>query len=522
MPGFFNPFPFANHPHWVVTDLTLPPGAWAPRNTAWSDVLVSHLPPTGGAAAACSASAAGQDAAYQDQLDAINLVQDAYLDQLSSYATTKVPFGVWQQQPGCNFSGEQKVSDFTGSSRPHWMDYSNADDNVPLPSPDAPVYMQSPGASVFKMICINCHGPNADSNGRLAQNLATMSGGLALVADFRDGIFGPVSAASSDTENNRSAVFGVLPSGAGPNWTGASVDDRAARYMAWMGLGGTVVRIPLAILELVAVTKVLDQHRTLDAGQLSANMLSQAKALCISLLAPDEFATQLAPAAGGAYFDGTPGHGYLDARRTKFNTTLIASNGDGEMWLRLCTVDNPPPIHVLSLDTSGGRGNFLVQSNIVKEGLLQIDNYAPGALMDPSLWPTDSPTPIGNDRGGVDADGLQPHLCAPASNQDRTPSYLETCNKWPWCVDIASGTKSQQAWVTQNNFPVCPQKILAVSQACKTQSMLPAGATCYGNVAASKWAVRGAVNAGMSVFTYVRSIEGTGPDPDYNQCGLLK
>ena len=28
------------------------------------------------------------------------------------------------------------------------------------------------------MICINCHGPNADAKGRMAQNLATMTGGL--------------------------------------------------------------------------------------------------------------------------------------------------------------------------------------------------------------------------------------------------------------------------------------------------------------------------------------------------------
>ena len=42
-----------------------------------------------------------------------------------------------------------------------------------------------------------------------------------------------------------------------------------------------------------------------------------------------------------------------------------------------------------------------------------------------------------------------------------------------------------------------------------------------GNDEANEWAVRGAINAGFSVFLYVESIEGTGPAPDYNQCSLL-
>jgi hypothetical protein len=49
------------------------------------------------------------------------------------------------------------------------------------------------------------------------------------------------------------------------------------------------------------------------------------------------------------------------------------------------------------------------------------------------------------------------------------------------------------------------------------------GATCFGNDAANKWAVRGAINAGMSVFLYVQSLEKeSGPAPDYDQCELLK
>ena len=260
------------------------------------------------------------------------MLQSAALDQVQGFVTTPQPFGLWQQQTGCTFppASAPPVSSFTGTARPHWMERGRRRRR------SAPVYMQAPGASVFKMICINCHGPNADSNGRLAQNLATMTGGNALVADFRDGLFGPVGA--QEAMSNRHAVYGTDALSAdiagpvpqpwlqAPDGTALTDDDRAARYMAWMGLGGTSVNIPIPVLQIVAITKVLDEERTLDPSQLSANMLSQAKALCISLLGPP-------PASPAAYFDPTPGHGYLDAKLTGGSTTtLIPENGDAELW----------------------------------------------------------------------------------------------------------------------------------------------------------------------------------------------
>ncbi len=236
-----------------------------------------------------------------------------------------MPFGLWQTQSGCDFSTVPTAASLTGAQRPHWLD-------VASPPAQAPVYSETPGAAIFKMICINCHGPNADSNGRLAQNLATMTGGLAEVADFRDGLFGPVGAA--ETSSNRHAVFGSLPASAA--WTSVTDDDRAARYMAWMALGGTPVQIPIQILEIVAVTHVLDQQRVLQASSLSANMLSQAKALCLSLLGPGYRDSLYSPS-----FDPRAGHGYLDAPTSHLNDTLIFENGDAELWLRLCSLANP-------------------------------------------------------------------------------------------------------------------------------------------------------------------------------------
>ncbi len=476
-------YPLPNHPHWVSTDLSQNPGPWAPRQSNWPTVLVEqNIPPLGGG---CS-SPAGVVAAYADQVDAVSLLPDATLDQVRGYATTPLPFGLWQQKAGCDFSSAKKVSDFTGAQQPHWMTVTN-------PPPDAPVFQQTPGAAVFKMICINCHGPRADSNGRMAQNLATMTGGNAQVADFRDGLFGPVGASAG--HRNMDAVYSVLPSDASAKWTGVTVDDRAARYMAWMGLGGTAVNIPTQILQLVAVTKVLDQQR-LAAGSLSANMLSQAKSLCLSLLGTS-FVDDL---RGKSVFTPGAGHGYLDPGNS-LDTRLIKVNGDAELWLTLCAQGNPHPLQILQPSPDGSLSLKVAvitdkSDNLVIDGA---NGEAPGSILPASSYPAGQP--VGNAAGGTD------------------PSLVAT-NLWPWCVDERAATSSQAAWISSAGLPICPGSVKAASDAC-LHGQSPATGTCFGNDEANRWAVRGAINAGFSVFLYVQSIENSSPPPDYNQCELL-
>jgi mono/diheme cytochrome c family protein len=488
--------PLPDHPHWVNTDLTSAPPPWEPRQSSWPTVLVDQkIPPAGGA---CQPPTSVQDA-YADQVNAVSLVQDAHLDDVRDFVTKSVPFGLWQNKPACNFSSAHTVKDFTGPQRRHWMDVTN-------PPAGAPVYEQPPGAAVFKMICINCHGPKADSSGRLAQNLATMTGGLAAVADFRNGLFGPPGAAMG--QRNMDAVYGTLPADAGPQWTGALIDDRAARYMAWMGLGGTTVNIPVALLQIVAVTKVLDHQRVIASGGLSANMLSQAKALCRDLLGPNFIEAHF---GGGAFVPGA-GHGYLDKSDPKASA-LIRENYDAELWMRLCTVANPHPVHVLHLGNNGALS--LVAATIENANALAIDGPAggaKGALLPAATYPAGQP--VGNANGGTD-----PTL-VPC-----TADTVDTCNTWPWCVDDtarnATADANQAAWLDANSIPRCPQQVKDASAACLFD-LPPKVGTCFGNDAANRWAVRGAVNAGMSVFLYVQSIENSAPLPDYDQCELLK
>src|SRR5437868_11711389 len=105
---------------------------------------------------------------------------------LKDYALHDIPFGLWQKKDECKFSSVPTVGSFNDANRPRWIA-----EVKPPPGPDSPVYSELPGGAIFNMICINCHGANADSRGRQADTLMVMTGGETRVANLRDGFFGP-------------------------------------------------------------------------------------------------------------------------------------------------------------------------------------------------------------------------------------------------------------------------------------------------------------------------------------------
>jgi hypothetical protein len=165
------------------------------------------------------------------------------------------------------------------------------------------------------------------------------------------------------------------------------------------------------------------------------------------------------------------------------------------MWLKLCQMGNPHPIHLLTPPFGGGSvlGVATIQA---PDASLSID--LTGSMVAAESYPAG--TRVGNQTAGVDA-------------------TLEPNNEWPWCVD-ATSQFATPAWLAANpGLPLCPASVSAAAAACKVP---PAPAYCIGNDAANAWAVRGAINAGLAVYLYAESIENTGPAPDYNQCSLLK
>jgi mono/diheme cytochrome c family protein len=448
----------------------------------------------------------------------------------AGFATTPFAMGLLQPpaQPPCQLPSSVKtLADFAGDGgggapRPNWMHL------LPPGTPqNAPVYEELPGAAVFKMICINCHGPDVNADGRLAFNLGIMTGGVAQVANFKDGMFGPASAPGSHIDNifGKSAMDAIFAGVAQDDpdasagdislwktqWSGPNItaDDRAARYMPWMGLGGTSVQIPTQLLEIVAVTKVLGTPRVVPLQSLSANMLSQAKALCMNLVGPNYNVDYSFNYNSGGYL-ASPG----------LTGNFILANGDAELWMRLCELGNPSPVHILRPPpgSSASSPATLVQATPIQDQNYVL-NISPGAalnaasLVEASTWLSVAPSsPVGNERGGLD-----PSLVVPTAT-NVLPGATPAGNLWPWCID--PGDAGPSALSPDLQKFVCPQAVLAVAHNCELATPIqPAVGTCFATDQANQWAVHGAVNAGMAVFLYVQSIVKAGHRAaDYNEC----
>jgi mono/diheme cytochrome c family protein len=461
------------HCNWVVTDLTLPPADWQPRRPDWEQVLIEGRPSPAPVCPAKDTNVAIDRAMAESLLPSVH-----FTDEFKTWATTPVPFGLWLKKSQCTYPAQK-----TAGAPPYTQHWMNVVAGI---APTDPLYEQSPGQAVFNTICVNCHGPKADGTGRMALNLEIMTGGLGRVADFRDGLFGPLSAPGSAMQR----VFGALDSDAlaadgGAAWSGATVDERAARYMAWMGLGGTQVNIPKAILDVVGTTRVLGQPRVVGAFIPSANMLSLAKTICHDVLGPAADHKQFS-----ASVLGNAKSGYLDSG---LSTSLITSNGDAELWLRLCSIGNPPPVRVVELasQVETSPGTFVAYAPSLPEG-------AAGALLQfvrPEVYPTG--VPIGNERGAADAG-------------------MSTSNQWPWCLDSKSASAGDKQAAIARGAPPCPRALYTDD----TMTIL-SSSNAWAPEDVERWTVRGAINAGLAVFLYLQQLEGHDPQPTYDSCELL-
>jgi mono/diheme cytochrome c family protein len=516
-----------NHAHWVVTDLSQPPPPWEPRRSDWATVLIDQqipAPPTvllPLEADECVDSNASSSP-FSDQITAVSYLQDAGLIDpatQSPYAffTERFPMGLWQEPVGggCDYSEQPTVGDYLspdagvnaplGGNPPQWI----ATANPPL-DPNTPVYAELPGAAVFNQICINCHGPLADGTGRLAANLATITGGKSLVADLRDGLFGPVNAPGQNMQT-ASDGFGVVPAGLDAGaatidaWAALTTQGRGARYMAWMGLGGTNAQIPVAILGIVANTTVFGVTPKINIATFSANMLAVAKQTCYQVLMPVPANGGTIDTSGGSKFNGRVPQWFPPQNAP----ALVTSSGHAEVWERICTLNNPPPIVAVDdaydVYTYGDYFPPTVCSSTSTTG-------PDGGL--PNCYPVGAP--IGNDLGQIE-------LVA--------ESGISPTNLHPWCIRGSLATPAQL-----QTGPICPPYIDNGSPNQGIGRNLyvdnPYGCTngCWANLAATgqidpgyNWAIRGAINAGFAVFEYLQTVEQdpTQRLPAYTSCPAL-
>ncbi|HKY39208.1 MAG TPA: hypothetical protein VJN18_24890 [Polyangiaceae bacterium] len=472
-----------DHPHWVATDLTEVRGDWVPRNTKWSAFLIENKtpPPPSNAQALDVGAARAWDAVFLRK----ELTRLKVTPEIRTFLETPFPLTLWLPKPECTYEGVPKVQDFTEPQRLQWLDalgrrpgYQKLVGDVWLPSAppsDAPVFAPTPGAIVFDMICRNCHGREADSRGPLAKTIQDMTGGVGRVANFRNGLFGPVDNAGQ----NRQRVFGSEallklfpldknPAGTPATWPGdwpGTPDDWGARYMAWMGLGGTEVKLPAAALDLVGRSDVAGIERIISTSK-DANMLSAAVTACAMVL-------------GYPYT-----HPTVAKTEHRFNTSfsdnvkfpvkgssLLDTIGDAELWLTLCSLDNPPPVRAIANGTGTDTGTFF-------------------ELYHPLSYPQGAD--VGNHRHEI-------------VQHEQHPSAIPA-NLFPFC-HVKAGANTPK--------PVCPDNLVPLvkwsADTMPTDQVKP-------------WLLRGAANAGLAVFVFLDLLS---RDPvkhkliRYDECELI-
>ncbi len=507
----FGPLPTPQRAHWFVLDLTDPPGDWQPRRGDWQDKLVSGDVPT--IASLTDPTLVGPTGNEWRNIRILTGVDPwgerdgsgkhpvvgpgiRVTKELRDFALTEVPLGIWKKSDACTFAGVPRASAYSGDQRPRWMDESPdvADD------PDAPVYTISPGAQVFTSICSNCHGPQADSHGRMADTVADLTGGNTRVANLRDGIFGPVTSPG----DNRARVFGVASAG------DLTADDWAARYLLWMGNGGTQRQIPETVLLVVAHTNVLGIPRPpAGVGNVGANMLAVAEALCQDELPFREIHGDVAnyTAGQGLIFDVA--HGAIDdsvkAGGTPELLALITKNGDDDLWQRICALDNPPPVRVV-VHTAQQRTKFemppiLLYARDQADMIMKDQSGNPletgrPLLFQRSAYP--SGVPIGDHRGNVQPELRDDNLAPWCILRPQTPDDVTRFG------DEASllADYRDQRHDSQANPPYCPDELVAKIQ---LQEQAHAG-PLFDIADGADWARRGAMNAGLSVFVYLDAL----------------
>jgi hypothetical protein len=277
--------------------------------------------------------------------------------------------------------------------------------------------------------------------------------------------------------------------------TSATSEEWAARYMAWMALGGTLKRIPQDIIHQVEATQVLGQNRpnlhlVPGASEASANMLNLAKGLCAVVL-PDAkkasyFFNKYTKFEGGIEPRAYPPFDNID------DSPFIRVNADKEMWLYLCSRFSPPVVRVYEVTGGGATSDSPDRRNVELGAIYYADGY-------PSTAPV-----LDHKRAVVN--GVHPE------------NYYPACVRMPTNPNDVAWLQTTKAW-TKYHMPPCPAEFLAQAKVMWQGTFTTP--EMGDNMA--RWDLRGAIATGMSVFSYLQSggaqMQVT---PYYNQCQLLK
>jgi hypothetical protein len=237
-----------------------------------------------------------------------------------------------------------------------------------------------------------------------------------------------------------------------------------------------------------------------DAGQLTPNMLQSAVIAC----------TKVLPSDGADDF-----RGFFNRGAVLWNPYqgLISKNGDAALWERLCNVDNQPVIRVITN-----------QSDKLTKTLNKFDLY----------WGTPESYPatadVMNQRGEiVKGVGVVKDLAV-----DNT---MPLCMRKPGCMLSSPPTcapdnktvlsQAEPEGPAGQLIPWCPDQLFALGADGKEKFKFAyhdvegGGGQVFDDM--NRWAIRGAANAGLAVFLYLKDLESCKvmPTPAYNQCDKI-
>jgi hypothetical protein len=455
-----------NHAHWVSVDTTDNYSlGWTPRRSNWQAVLADR-----------TAEVSPQVSLVIDEL------QQLHIDEANkTFAETPIAMGLWS--PECWDSMAAANSPTIAQLQIKTLQRSANDlkdleiwtrerdlGGSPLPL-FGRVHFQSRGEAVFRAICQNCHGRDADSRSPLATTIGELTGGETRVANFVDGIFGPRAAPGLFAEDAFRINYGARPA------------DWQVRYMLFMGLGGTEAVIPEIAVNLVK-TSPFYGIAVGAGGQTGANMLEAASGKCGLLL---EMLWQVKA-------------GMTVTRSTK---GFLGGTAEYELWESLCGFQNEPVVRVMLPSNANG---------VLFESYSSVGSYR--SKNDAGAWVYPPDHPVGNRLGKVQI-GIQPD------------NYL------PWCVKPtfdfpleAVKARFLAEGVPESIAPICPDELFATAFGGKLLHILPGTVNpSFDNAQAlDRIKRRGAMNAGMSAYYYLDGVtKGTfEPAAAFDSCGAVQ
>jgi hypothetical protein len=283
-----------------------------------------------------------------------------------------------------------------------------------------------------------------------------------------------------------------------------SVDDRAARYVDWMTLGGTQRLIPPAAVTVILSSYVLGEPRRMHVDpvfQASANMLQAAQHICGSLLPSGVHGWTFDPIRGVPLHEGT-----TSGTKKTVPSGRIFKNGDAELWEKICLYGNPMPVRVVKVTNLDGLG-------FEYEFVRGDDSVFPNIPDSYHLYRRDAYgtfDPVGDQTGTV-------------------RMGLDEFNFQPWCIrkpsDEAIRKEFEEDFWPKNakpntRIPYCSEKLFA-EMATETGRAKQINNLSQDEIDA--WARRGAMNAGLAVFMYLDGLTKKKVErvPDYNRCEEL-